>query len=222
MTITTDPMPPEGVAPLPARVRKPSPKPKRAGKWGKMYRNPKVEHVEVDGSPAVRVQLSGKRGDRLWMILDPDVWATVSAEIGKVWVVVQPSHCKTLRVVSGRQPAGKHSTDTKRIPILYLARHIVGAERGAWIEHINGEHLDMRRSNLRITPGRVFGRAAAVPAITASVITGAGTLALAPGNKLTLTPLPGVSAAEMLTVMREIAEDRARAQEPRTATGEMV
>ena len=56
----------------------------------------------------------------------------------------------------------------------------------------------------------------------APVIIGAGTLTLAPGNKLTLTPLPGVDAAEMLAVLREIAEGRARAQEPRMATGEMA
>ena len=218
MTIPTDPMP-QGVAPLPARVRKPAPRPKRPGKWGKMHRNPKVEHVQVDGSPAVRVQLSGKRGDRLWMILDPDVWATVSAEIGKVWVVMQPRNCKTLRVISARQPAGKLSTDTKRIPVLYLARYVVGAKHGEWLEHVNGDHLDMRRNNIRTTPGRVFGRAAAVPTATAPVITGAGTLTLAPGNKITLTPLTGVDAAEMLMVLRELAEDRARAQGSETATG---
>ena len=222
MTITTNPMPLEGVAPLPARVRKPGLKPKSAGKWGKMRRNPKVEHIEVDGSPAVQVQLSGKRGDRLWMVLDPDVWATVSAEIGTVWVVVQPNNCKTLRVISARQPAGQHSTDTGRVPVLFLARYVVGAKKGEWLEHVNGDHLDMRRSNIRITPGRVFGRPAAVPAAAAPVITSAGTLTLAPGNKITITPLPGVAASEVLAVMREIAEDRARALGSETATGGIV
>ena len=56
----------------------------------------------------------------------------------------------------------------------------------------------------------------------APVITSAGTLTLAPGNKITLTPLPGVDAAEVLAVMREIAGDRVRAQGSETATGGMV
>ena len=56
----------------------------------------------------------------------------------------------------------------------------------------------------------------------APVITSAGTLTLAPGNKITLTPLPGVEAADVLTVLGEIAEDRARAQGSEMAPGGMV
>jgi hypothetical protein len=91
----------------------------------------------------VSVTLEGINGEGDVMILDEAQWPRVKLAFGEHWgVLVARGHRYV--VAHGRQSGMK------------LARWLAGARPGQVVRHVNGDNLDLRRSNLVVVDREAF------------------------------------------------------------------
>lgn len=111
-------------------------------------RGPEVREVMLDGADAVFVELSGRHGVGREMILDPADWDATRA-LTKWWTVCDNGGGNHY-VGSGRAKFRGLTGQAAECPLLRLARALTGAERGKVVLFVNGNSLDLRRSNMEV------------------------------------------------------------------------
>ena len=118
--------------------------------------NPRQEIVEIDGLPAMRVELSGRHGLRKSFLIDPEDWHRATHEIGERWTVQRSltrnrkDGTPLLWVVSGAFMRGnRHAHQNCPRGKVTLARFVMGLTlRAQTVQYRNHNPLDLRRANL--------------------------------------------------------------------------
>jgi hypothetical protein len=156
--------------------------PQLKGHYGPRLKDPQVRCGYLEGERVVYVPLSGA-GHGREMIVSADRWAEVASQWGAVWLIVRNGDEE--RVVS-TSPALAKRTGT-RFP--RLSRLLTGATRKQRVKHRNGDHLDLRDSNLFVVdihpPRQSKARKARAPRVVETEDR-ASVVALTPLAKLAL------------------------------------
>jgi hypothetical protein len=124
---------------------------RRRSKYGK---NPKSGPVKVerfleDGVGMVRVSLFG-RGFGQHMDLAAADWDDGRENEGwpECWVLRSNGQGSPPYVVSGKRCVGKHAKQRSGVPVAYMARLLLDAQTGEVVIYLDGNPLNLRRSNL--------------------------------------------------------------------------
>ena len=114
-------------------------------------REPVITTGEVEGTPVLHVETFGRHGGASFVV-DPDRWATISAERGTQWGMM-PGGDKWFYIASGRIAATRQRQHEGVTPVVFLARLIVDAKPGQHVRYRNGSALDLRVTNLELLEG---------------------------------------------------------------------
>jgi hypothetical protein len=84
-----------------------------------------------------QIPLSGKKGEGLFLLVDDGDYEKFG-------------HYRWHLSTNGYPTTSTYNSETKKDKLLKLHRLIMGYPKGLTVDHINGDKLDNRRSNLRI------------------------------------------------------------------------
>ena len=124
-------------------------------------REPVITSGEVDGEPVLFIEIFGRRGGPSFCI-DTDQWPAISSRHGSQWSRVMTA--SNGYVASGRRLASRQAPHGGIVPVVLLARILIGAARRQHVRYVNGNSLDLRLSNLILVANHVRRPKPALPA----------------------------------------------------------
>ena len=100
-------------------------------------------------TPRVRVWLTGERGAGKSMVLDRDDWEMLSRDFGDRWTLTRPNHPTAKpHIITRRRKARQAAGELANLSNVYLGRIIARPKRGEHVHYLDGDSLNLTRSNL--------------------------------------------------------------------------